>query len=162
MSVERRRQMIELDHPVLSIARQCVLVSISRSSFYYSPTGENPLNLMLMRLIDEAFLECPFYGSRQMARHLRRQGYVVGRKRVSRSRGRTRSGAPGRSDAAGGTSPHPDAARLPLPGGDHGLGHQEGAVVAALQHDGGRLLHRGAGGGLGALRRTGDLQYGSG
>lgn len=53
MSVERRRQMIELDHPVLSIARQCALVSISRSSFYYSPTGENPLNLMLMRLIDE-------------------------------------------------------------------------------------------------------------
>nr|WP_245913499.1 IS3 family transposase [Caenispirillum bisanense] len=84
MSVERRRQMIELDHPVLSIARQCALVSISRSSFYYSPTGENPLNLMLMRLIDEAFLECPFYGSRQMARHLRRHGYVVGRKRVSR------------------------------------------------------------------------------
>lgn len=37
------------------------------SSFYYIPTGVSPLiNLILMRLIDEAFLECPFYGARQM------------------------------------------------------------------------------------------------
>ena len=35
-------------------------------------------------LIDEAFLECPFYGARQMVRHLRRLGWQVGRKRVSR------------------------------------------------------------------------------
>ena len=84
MSVDRRRQLIEPDHPVLSISRQCALTSISRSAFYYAPTGENPLNLVLMRLIDEAFLECPFYGARQMARHLRRQGYEVGRKRVGR------------------------------------------------------------------------------
>jgi putative transposase len=76
--------MIEPSHPNLSIVQQCALVSISRSVFYYCPTGESPLNLALMRLIDEAFLECPFYGARQMARHLRRQGYVVGRKRDSR------------------------------------------------------------------------------
>jgi putative transposase len=37
-----------------------------------------------MRGIDEQFLATPWYGSRQMARHLRRQGYVVGRKRVRR------------------------------------------------------------------------------
>ena len=37
-----------------------------------------------MRLIDEQFLETPWYGSRQMARHLRRLGYCVGRKRVRR------------------------------------------------------------------------------
>lgn len=76
--------MIEPNHPDLSIARQCTLVSISRSGFYYTPTGESPLNLALMRLIDEAFLECPFYGARQMGRHLRRLGYPVGRKRVRR------------------------------------------------------------------------------
>jgi putative transposase len=84
MSVERRRLMIEPAHGRLSIARQCDLVSISRSSFYYEPAGETPLNLALMRLIDEQFLEAPFYGARQMARHLRRQGFVVGRKRVRR------------------------------------------------------------------------------
>ena len=63
MSIERRRQ----NHPALSIVQQCGLVSIRRSVFYYVRTGESPLNLTLMRLIDEAFLECPFYGSRQMA-----------------------------------------------------------------------------------------------
>jgi putative transposase len=84
MSVDRRRLMIDPAHLHLSIVRQCGLVSISRSAFYYEPTGETPLNLALMRLIDEQFLETPFYGARQMARHLRRRGYVVGRKRTSR------------------------------------------------------------------------------
>jgi putative transposase len=37
-----------------------------------------------MRLIDEQFLETPWYGSRQMARHLRRHGWSVGRKRIRR------------------------------------------------------------------------------
>ena len=76
--------MIDSAHGRLSIARQCSLVSISRSSFYYQGKGESPLNLNLMRRIDEQFLETPWYGSRQMARHLWRLGYCVGRKRVRR------------------------------------------------------------------------------
>ena len=76
--------MIESTRTDLSVARQCELVSISRSAFYYQPAGEGPFNLTLMRLIDETFMEWPFFGTRQMARHLRRQGYIVGRKRVSR------------------------------------------------------------------------------
>jgi len=84
MSVERRRQMIEPQHPRLSVVRQCELVSISRSGFYHKPAGETPLNLALMRLIDAQFLQTPWYGARQMARHLRREGYTVGRKRVRR------------------------------------------------------------------------------
>jgi putative transposase len=84
MSVERRRQMIEPEHPRLSIVRQCELVSISRSGFYHCPARETLLNLELMRLVDAQFLETPWYGSRQMARQLRREGHVVGRKRVRR------------------------------------------------------------------------------
>src|SRR4051795_4821475 len=84
MSIERRRQMIAPEHPQLSVVRQCELVSISRSGFYYRPAGETPLNLALMRLIDAQFLETHWYGSRQMARHLRREGYMVGRKRIRR------------------------------------------------------------------------------
>lgn len=76
--------MVEPDHPRLSITRQCDLLSISRSSLYYEATGESPLNLKLMRLIDEQFLEAPSFGARQMARYLRRQGYWVNRKRVRR------------------------------------------------------------------------------
>ena len=76
--------MIEPEHPSLSVVRQCELVSISRSGFYYQPVGETAENLALMRLIDAQFLEAPWYGSRQMARHLRRDGHEVGRKRVRR------------------------------------------------------------------------------
>ena len=76
--------MVDPNHPRLSIVRQCRLVSIARSSFYYEGTGENPLTLRLMRLIDEQFLETPFFGSRQMTRWLRRQGDTVSRTRVRR------------------------------------------------------------------------------
>ncbi len=76
--------MVDPDHARLSIVRQCRLVSIARSSFYDAGTGESPLTLRLMRLIDAQFLETPFYGARQMQRWLRRQGDTVSRKRVRR------------------------------------------------------------------------------
>jgi putative transposase len=76
--------MIDPGHPRLSIARQCELAAISRATFYRRPAGESAETLALMRLIDERFLECPFYGSRQMVRHLRRLGWAVGRKRIRR------------------------------------------------------------------------------
>ena len=76
--------MIEPGHPRLSIVRQCALVSIGRSTFYRAPAPETAENLLLMRLLDEQFLETPWYGSRQMRRHLRRLGHAVGRKRVRR------------------------------------------------------------------------------
>jgi putative transposase len=84
MSVSQRRELIEPSHSNLSIARQCGLLSISRSGRYYRPVGESPQTLALMRLIDEAFLESPYYGSRQMMRHLQRLGHQVGRNRVAR------------------------------------------------------------------------------
>ena len=76
--------MIAADHPRLSIVRQCALVRIARSSHYYVGQGETPQNRQLMRLIDAQYLLTPWYGSRQMARHLRRQGYRIGRKRARR------------------------------------------------------------------------------
>ena len=54
--------MIEPDHSRLSIVRQCQLVSIARSAHYYAGKGESPLNLALMRLIDEQYLRTPWYG----------------------------------------------------------------------------------------------------
>ena len=69
--------MIEPEHPRLSILRQCALVSISRLAFYCQPAGETPMNLALMRLIDQALLETPWYGSCQMVGHLRRHGSEV-------------------------------------------------------------------------------------
>lgn len=76
--------MIESGNPALSIGKQCKLLSISRSSFYYRPKGETVLNLMLMRQIDEQFLETPFFGVRQMTWHLRNEGHQVNEKRIRR------------------------------------------------------------------------------
>ena len=56
MSREERKAMIAPDRPGLSLSRQCRLLSIGRSSFYYVPRGESPENLALMRRIDELFL----------------------------------------------------------------------------------------------------------
>lgn len=84
MSPARRKTKVKPDHPRLSIVQQCKLLEVQRSSYYYRPRGENALNLELMRLIDEQYLETPWYGARQMARELRRQGYGVTRKRIGR------------------------------------------------------------------------------
>ncbi len=84
MSRRERKAMIRCDHPALSLRRQCEVLSISRSSFYHTPKGESPETLVLMRRIDELFMKYPFYGSRQMARQLRREGVRAGRHRVRR------------------------------------------------------------------------------
>lgn len=84
MSRDRRQAGIEKNHPRLSVRRQCRLLSLTRSTLYATPGGESAESLALMRRIDEQFLETPWYGSRQMARWLRRQGHRVGRHRVRR------------------------------------------------------------------------------
>ena len=84
MSRAERRTMVIRAHPALSLSRQCRLLSIGRSSLYYTPKGESPETLALMRRIDELFLKYPFYGARQMVRHLRREGVRLGRRRAGR------------------------------------------------------------------------------
>ena len=76
--------MIAPGHSKLSLSRQCRLLRVSRSSVYRKPKGESAENLALMRRIDKLFLDYPFYGSRQMVRHLWREGVCVGRHRVRR------------------------------------------------------------------------------
>jgi putative transposase len=69
---------------MLSIIRRCALIGIGRSAWHGPGRTETPLNLALMTLIDAQFMETPFYGSRQRARHLRNQGCNVWHKRVRR------------------------------------------------------------------------------
>jgi putative transposase len=78
---------VDHQHPSLSVVRQCGLLGISRSSVYYQPVPASQENLELMRLIDQHYLERPFYGSRRMTAWLRNQGYRVNRKRVRRRLG---------------------------------------------------------------------------
>src|SRR5579885_3285905 len=62
--------------------RQCQLLQVSRSSYYYAPTGESEYNRRLMRLLDEQYTKTPFYGSPRMTAWLQKQGYPVNHKRV--------------------------------------------------------------------------------
>lgn len=71
-------------HPELSIARQCDLIGLARSSYYWTPTPREAADLALMRVIGERYLRTPFFGSRQMTAWLRREGYPINRKRVQR------------------------------------------------------------------------------
>jgi len=81
--VAQRRTLIEtLEEP--SIRRQCELLEISRTAYYYEPCPETEENLRLMRKLDELHLENPVYGSRRLTVMLRREGHAVNRKRVTR------------------------------------------------------------------------------
>ena len=68
----------------LSVRRQCALLGLPRSSFYYTPLPESEEDLRWMRLIDQEYLRRPFYGSRRMTEYLRGLGYEVNRKHVQR------------------------------------------------------------------------------
>ncbi len=83
-SVDDKRGLIEPDHPVLSVRRQCELIGLNRGTYYYEPAKETPLNLTLMRLIDEQYMKTPFYGSPKMTQYLRSQDYWVSPKRTAR------------------------------------------------------------------------------
>ena len=77
--------MIDSKNGNVSIARQCKLLKISRSSVYYKRKQTQKEDLELMRIIDEQYLKTPVYGSRSMRNHLRRLGYKkINRKRVQR------------------------------------------------------------------------------
>ena len=84
MSPADKKSMVTGDHPNLSIVRQCEILQLSRSAFYYTPVGLDEETLTVMKAIDRAFTKYPFFGSRQIRAYLRREGTVVGRHRVRR------------------------------------------------------------------------------
>jgi len=75
--------MIDRGHPI-PITKQCGILEVSRSSFYYQPVPFPEGELALMRRIDEIHLKLPFYGSRRIRDQLQREGYKVNRKKVRR------------------------------------------------------------------------------
>ena len=79
-----KRTLIVPGRPRLRVARQCALLSLARSSWYYAPHDESAQSLELMRRVDEQYTRTPFYGIRRMTARLRRVGYVVNHKRVRR------------------------------------------------------------------------------
>lgn len=76
--------MVEPEHKKISIARQCELLGLNRTSFYYQPRAENEEDAFLRRVIDEQYTRTPFYGYRKMTIYLQRLGLTVNHKRVLR------------------------------------------------------------------------------
>jgi len=171
--------MINRDRTDLSLTKQCKLLKISRSPLYYKPVGMNDDTLTLMNEIDRVFTKYSFFGSRQIAAYLPRNGFHAGRHRVRRlmqimglqaiykgpstskkhpstrftltclgscrSRGQTTFGAVTlptfRSGAASSIWSQSVGWQGCLHPEKHGLGHAQGAGMAALEHAGRQLLY---------------------
>jgi putative transposase len=78
------KQLVEPENSNVSITRQCDILGLCRSSYYYKPAAESPLNLELMRIIDEQYTRTPFYGVPRMTHLLCNMGYSIGHKRIER------------------------------------------------------------------------------
>ena len=83
-SVEEKRAMIESTHAMIPILRQCELLDLSRSSYYYVSERDDSYNQLLMNRIDEQFTQTPFYGVPKMTAWLKIQGHPVNHKRIRR------------------------------------------------------------------------------
>ena len=84
MDLETRKSMIDNNFRNLSIARQCDLLLINKSTYYYKAKGITTRDLEIMKVIDEIYTEHPYFGARRMSKHLVPFGIVIGRKAVSR------------------------------------------------------------------------------
>ena len=84
LSRATRRNLVQRGHRRASLSLQCRLLRLCRSTLYYRSRAPGPDELALMRRLDELYTAYPSYGSRQMSRHLAREGYAAGRHRVRR------------------------------------------------------------------------------
>ena len=83
-SLPDRRLLIEPEHKNLSVVKQCELLKVSRSGFYYEPVPETEENLAIMRVLDEQYLKTPFFGTEKLVVLLILMGYKINKKRLRR------------------------------------------------------------------------------
>lgn len=83
--VNQKRELIEKEHPALSILQQCILLGVCRSGLYYTPKKKLRVDeLDIKEAIDKQFTKMPYYGIERMTQHLRNEGFIVNEKRVRR------------------------------------------------------------------------------
>ncbi len=81
---EQKRNLIECNSRELSLSTQCDLLSISKGALYYKPATMDQFSIAVMSFIDRQHIQTPFFGSRKMVVELRKNGYIINRKRVQR------------------------------------------------------------------------------
>ena len=186
-ALERDRKVtFILDDGTLPLTRKCELAGVSRASLYYRPRPVDALTLELQLVVDKLYMECPYYGSRRVMFHLRREGYAVGRTkarslmaavgwRTVHPGPRTTKPQPGHkiyplfAEGSGGNPPwrgdlrrhhlHSGAGRFLLLGRPHGLGQPLRVAMGVGQHDGGGFLRERRRGGVAPIRRAVDLEH---
>ena len=84
LALTQKRSLIEPANAMVSISRQCDLLELSRSGYYYQPVGESPMNLEIMSLLDKQYTETPFYGVPRMHQYIRSLGHDANIKRIRR------------------------------------------------------------------------------
>jgi len=78
LSLTARRQLVDPAHPNLSIEKQCELLDLSRSTYYYASCREESFHLSVMKEMDVLYTQHPYYGKRRMSVELKKLGYDVG------------------------------------------------------------------------------------
>lgn len=76
--------MIQPSHPNLSVVKQCNLLGLNRSTFYYEPVKESEENLRILRWLDVQYLKTPFSGARKLIKELAKEGCMLNMKRLRR------------------------------------------------------------------------------
>lgn len=83
--MRQKREMVDRSNISISLQRQCDILGIHKSGIYYKAKGESALNLELMRLMDEHYLEHPYKGAPRMHIWLTEDmDYQVSRNRIER------------------------------------------------------------------------------
>lgn len=83
MTTSEKRILVGPDRAI-SVANQCEVLGLGRSSYYYQPLGESAENLELMAQLDRIYLRKPYFGRPRLTEALREKGYAVNPKRVGR------------------------------------------------------------------------------
>ena len=84
MSNEAKRLVVSAAEPRISVQRQCELLGLARSTYYFKPQPASAENLLYMSLIDKQHIKRPFYGVPRMTAYLNRLGHAVNKKRIAR------------------------------------------------------------------------------
>ncbi len=80
----QKRLLIEGKNREITIYRQCELIMLARSGYYYKPRAVGSGDIEVMHLIDEQYTKTPFYGIRRIIEVLHRLGYIINHKRIAR------------------------------------------------------------------------------
>ena len=82
VSLKNRKELVETELKEISMTRQCELIGISRSSYYYESVPYSEQDIKIMHKIDEIYTDASFYGYRRIHMQLKEYGFSIGINRV--------------------------------------------------------------------------------